>query len=285
MPRREDDEFDDNDRPRRPRDDENDRPARSRRDDDDDRAPPPRPKSNLGLILGILGGVLLLCCGGGGVGMYYLLKGATSKVSEAADRMNSSNNLKQIGLGILDYEGKNGELPNNTYGPDGKPLLSWRVHILPYIGEKALYDQFKLNEPWDSPANRALLNRMPIAYATPAERTGKAAMGTKTYYRGFSSPGAIFARDQRLTLGNIKDGMSNTIFVVEAGDPVEWTKPDDLDAAPGKPFPNLGGARADPNVVMVLFGDGSVKAVRKTVSEAQWRAGITFAGGESVNFD
>jgi hypothetical protein len=217
--------------------------------------------------------------------MYFILKGASAKVGEAADRMNSTNNLRQIGLGILDYEGKNGALPNNTYGPDGKPLLSWRVHILPYIGEKALYDQFKLNEPWDSPANRALLNRMPMTYAAPADRTGNVASGAKTYYRGFSNPGAIFARDQRLSIANIKDGLSNTIFVVEAGDPVEWTKPDDLDAAPGKPFPTLGGARADPNVVMVLFGDGSVKAIRKTFPEAQWRAGITYAGGETVNFD
>jgi hypothetical protein len=163
--------------------------------------------------------------------------------------------------------------------------LSWRVHILPYIGEDALYKQFKLDEPWDSPANRPLLNRMPMPYATPAERTGKVAPATKTYYRGFSSPGAVFARDQRLTIGNIKDGLSNTIFVVEAGDPVEWTKPDDLDAAPGKPFPNLGGARPNSDLVMVLFGDGAVKAIRKTVSEAQWRAGITYAGGEPVNLD
>jgi hypothetical protein len=297
MPRRDDDEFDDDDRPRRPRgddrprrprdDDFEDRPARSRRDDDD-RPPARRPKSNLGLILGILGGVLLLCCGGGGVAIYYMVKGAAGKVGEAADRMNSTNNLRQIGLGILEYEGKHAELPNNTYGPDGKPLLSWRVHILPFIGEKALYDQFKLNEPWDSPANRQLLNRMPLAYSTPAERSGKVAGGTKTYYRAFSNPGAIFAKrdpGQRLGVAQIQDGLSNTIFVVEAGDAVEWTKPDDLDAAPGKPFPNLGGARADPNVVMVLFGDGSVKAVRKTVSETQWRGGITYAGGETVNFD
>jgi Protein of unknown function (DUF1559) len=288
MPRR-NDEYEDDDRPRRPRDDDDDRPARSRRrDDDDDRGPPPRSKSNLGLILGILGGVLLLCCGGGGVAMYFIFKGAAGKVGEAADRMASSNNLKQIGLGVHEYAEKHSELPNNTYGPDGKPLLSWRVHILPFIGEKALYDQFKLNEPWDSPANRQLLNRMPMTFATPAERSGKVAVGTKTYYRGFSNQGAIFARrnpGQGLRITAITDGLSSTIFVVEAGEAVEWTRPDDLDASPGKPFPNLGGVQPNSDVMMVLYGDGSVKAVRKTASEAQWRATISYAGGESGTLD
>ena len=125
-------------------------------------------KGNLGLILGIVAGVLVLVCGGGGVGLYFLFKGATAKVGEAAERQSSANNLKQIGLGVLNYESRHGELPNNSYSPDGKPLLSWRVHLLPYIEEEALYRQFHLDEPWDSPNNKPLLARMPKVYATPA---------------------------------------------------------------------------------------------------------------------
>ena len=286
MPRR--DDFDD------------DRPARRRYEDDDRDLPPPRRKSNVGLILGIVFGVLILVCGGGAVGIYFALRGAVDKVAGAADRMNSSNNLKQITLGVHDYQGKFNDFPNNSYGPDGKPLLSWRVHLLPFVEEDVLYRQFKLDEPWDSPNNRRLLDQMPMVYANPAERNGRVPRGNKTYYRGFSNPGAMFARrdqgaarppmigghDQplaqsRLGFAQISDGMGNTVLVVEAGDPVEWTKPDDLDASAGKPFPALGGLRPKEDVIMVGFLDGSVKAIKRTVSEAQWRAAISYAGGET----
>jgi hypothetical protein len=38
--------------------------------------------------------------------------------------------------------------------------LSWRVKLLPYLEQDHLYRQFKLNEPWDSPHNQALLKEM-----------------------------------------------------------------------------------------------------------------------------
>jgi Protein of unknown function (DUF1559) len=317
MPRR-DDEFDDDERPRpRRRDDDDDRPSRSQRrpsdeddrprrrsrdDDDYDRAPP-RKKSNLGLILGIIVGVLILVCGGGGVGLYFAFRGAVTKVTDTADRMSSNNNLKQITLANMNYLDKYNDFPNNSYGPDGKPLLSWRVHLLPFVEEQGLYRQFKLDEPWDSANNRRLLDQMPLTYATPTERTGRTPRGNKTYYRGFSGPGGIFARrdqppaegmklgfdqplfQRRLKQTDITDGFTNTIFVVEAGDPVEWTKPDDLDASPGKPFPPLGGIRPKDDIIQVGFLDGSVRPVKRTNTEAQWRAAITIAGRETITLD
>jgi hypothetical protein len=290
MPRR-DDDFDDDDRPRRrPRDDDDDRPVRRRRrrydDDDDFDSPPPRKKSNIGLILGIVLGVLFLVCGGGGVLLYFAFRG----VSGAAERVTSSNNMKEIALTVMEYETRRQEFPTNSYSPDGKPLLSWRVHILQYMGpsEQALYQRFKLNEPWDSVNNRPLLDQMPLVYAAPADRSGRVATGNKTYYRGFSNPGAIFERrrpGQRISIPNITDGMSNTILVVEAGDPVEWTKPDDLDAAPGKPFPKLGGVRPTEDTVLVGFLDGSVRPIRKSIPEANWRAAVTYAGNDIANLE
>ena len=297
MPRN--DDFDD-DRPRRPRDDEDyDRPARRRRDDDYDR-PPPRKKSNLGLVLGIVFGLLFLVCAGGAVAVYFAVKGAATKVTGAAERMNSSNNLKQIGLGCHEYTHKNGDFPSNSYGPDGRPLLSWRVHILPHIEQEGLYRQFKLDEPWDSPNNIRLLNQMPGTYGTPAEQAGRTPRGTKTYYRGISSPGAVFARrggqpedkggpplalERKLTLDRFQDGLSRTAVALEAGDAVEWTRPDDLDFSPGRPLPALGGVRPTEDNVLVLFGDGSVRTVKKANSEAQWRAAATYAGNEPLELD
>lgn len=305
MPQRDDDYNDD--RPRRPRDDD-DSPRRRRFDDDDD-SPPRQKKSSLGLILGIVGGILFLLCAGGGLAMYF----AVSKVGDAADRMASSNNLKEISLGCLNYENDHNGLPTDSFGPDGKPLLSWRVHILPYVEEDNLYKQFKLNEPWDSPNNIRLLNQMPMVYATPAERRGKVAKGTKTYYRGFTSTGAALAATNAgrpggliqppkagkggldplaqiapprgIRMGEITDGMSNTILAVEAGDAIEWTKPGDLDASPGKPFPSLGGARPSSDVFVVVMMDGSTRMLKKGKPEAELRAMVTCAGNEPVNLD
>lgn len=210
-------------------------------------------------------------------------------IRQAANRMNSSSSLKQIGLAIHNYHETYGELPGNTYSPAGKPLLSWRVHILPYIEEDLLYSQFKLDEPWDGPNNIRLLGRMPAMYAHPADRRGN--RGYRTFYRGFSSPGAVFERrpghnrvqpDEAYVpfkFEDFGDGTSNTILVVEAGDAVEWTRPDDLDASPGKPFPKMGGMGWR-NVFMGLMGDGSVRGFKLNTPEDDLRAWITHSGGE-----
>jgi hypothetical protein len=299
MPRN--DDFDDDERPRRrPRDDEDDdRPVRSRRprdgdeedrprrrrprDEDDDEVVAPRRKkkgTGVGLILGILGAVLLLCCGGGGLIAYLL----SDKIGlDAQDRKVSNNNLKQIGLGIHNYHDVNNAVPSNTYGPDGKPLLSWRVHILPYVEQDALFKQFKLDEPWDGPNNRRLISQMPRLYVTSDTRA-RAGEG-KTFYRGFSHRGAVFekplAPGNRLSFARISDGLSNTIFVVEAGEAVDWTKPDELDFGPGRHLPPLGAGRAS-DKVLVLMGDGSTRYYSKSLPESTWRALISYNGNEIV---
>jgi hypothetical protein len=207
---------------------------------------------------------------------------------EATYRMYSAFNLQQIGLAIRNYNDAEGQLPHNTYGPDGTPLLSWRVHILPYIEYDQLYRQFDLNEPWDGPNNIRLINRMPPAY----DRTNGPRSGGYTVYRGFSSPGAVFELrpahigrprnpDRGLDLASIKDGPENTILVVEAGEPIEWTKPDDLDASPGKPFPKMGGLGWR-KVFQALTADGAVHTLPLNTPEDVLRALVTHSGGEPL---
>ena len=134
-------------------DDYDDRPRRRRR-------PPPRRGSNTVWV--VLGVVLLL--GVCGVAMLFL---GVSKVRQAAALTQASNNLKQIGLGYHMYAGVNGSLPRDIAGPDGTPLLSWRVAVLPYLEQGALHRRFRLDEPWDGPNNRSLLQAMPRVYANP----------------------------------------------------------------------------------------------------------------------
>jgi Protein of unknown function (DUF1559) len=279
MPRR-DDEYDDFDRDR-----DGDRGrGRERR--------PPRRKNNTALIVVVIVLAVMLVCGA--PICIGLLLPAVQKVRESANRMNSSNNLKQISLAAYSYNQDFDELPGNTYTSDGKPLLSWRVHILPYIDAANLYSQFKLDEPWDGPNNIRLLNQMPPVYQNPRDPTRST---SKTNYRGFSSPGAIFERrlvvrlgatdphkdvkkEDRFNLAKLKDPRSDTILVVEARDAVEWTKPDDLDASPGRPFPPLGGFGGGSTPALAGFVDGSVRTLPANLAEATLRALVTHSGGE-----
>lgn len=279
MPRSDDDYLDD--------DRDRDRPHRRPRDDHDDLPPRRKKSSSTWIILLVLGLCLVIC--GVPIGIGLLLPGV-SGVRTAANRAKSSNNLKQIGLACHNYNDTYNEFPNNSYGPDGKPLLSWRVHILPFVEQDNLYKLFQLDEPWDSPNNIRLLSQMPEIYRHP--QVGVRGQETKTAYRGFSSPGAVFehkpgdgqrrAPDNRLSVEKFKDGTSDTILVVEAADAVEWTKPDDLDASPDKPFPAMGNYyRGD--VFLILRADAQVTSLRsKKVPESTLRALVTHSGGEAL---
>jgi Protein of unknown function (DUF1559)/Domain of unknown function (DUF4190) len=237
-------------------------------------------------ITGIVTGVLSVLL------LPVLLSYSVYRVREAAARITSSNNLKQITLSMHDYNSATGTLPPAAIcDASGKPLLSWRVAIVPYIEGGNLYSQFKLDEAWDGPNNSKLLLQMPKIYALPGDT--EAAPGY-TYYRVFVGKGAAFDPPRPgnppfgLTPGarmpaDFTDGTSNTILVVEAATAVPWTKPDDLLYDPQGPLPPLGGHWSGGS--QVGMADGSVRMVPSTVSQATLRAAITRAGGEILGPD
>jgi hypothetical protein len=210
----------------------------------------------------------------------------------ASQRAQSVNNLKQIVLAMHNFESANGRFPADVRSPDGKPLLSWRVRLLPFLEQQALFNEFKLDEPWDSPHNKPLLEQMPAAFAVP---TTPAEPGM-TFYRGFSGKGALF--DQAVTKGvrisEITDGTSNTLAVVEGREAVPWTKPEsDIpsgdDAIARKPAElqalreRLGGHF--PEGFNASFCDGSVRFIKESVNLIVLRALITRNGGEVISSD
>jgi Protein of unknown function (DUF1559) len=207
-----------------------------------------------------------------------LLLPAIQAARESARRSQSMNNMKQMMLALLNHESAQKSYPPHAiYSADGKPLLSWRVKILPYIEEMALYEQFKLDEPWDSEHNRALIARMPRVYQNP----NLALESGKTNYLGVVGESCIFdGTDKGTSLRQVTDGTSNTIVLVEASpdQAVEWTKPDDWEYDPNIPSAGLGGIRRGGWIA--AFADGSVQLISDSIDADQLKALFTADGGE-----
>jgi hypothetical protein len=194
-----------------------------------------------------------------------LLVPAVQKVREAAARTASQNNLKQIGIAIHEY--------NDTYrsfppayraSKDGKPLLSWRVLILPYIEQSNLYNEFHLDEPWDSEHNKKLIDQMPKIYRSPA--SGAPPGGTN--YLTIRGKDTAFPGEQGVKLADITDGTANTIMLVEVSDrkAVIWTKPDDFEFNEKNPIDGLLGLW--PGGFLAAMCDGSVRTISGTIDPA-----------------
>ncbi len=184
---------------------------------------------------------------------------------DAAKRATSKNNLKQMGLAFHNYHATFKSLPVTKQDPSyfddrGQPKLSWRVHLLPFLEEVPLYEQFHLDEPWDSPHNRSLLQQMPEVFKSPSVN----ARPGHTVYLGVKGPGAIFENGSGTTFAEIRDGTSNTIIVVEATAPraVPWTKPDDFPYDPANPTGGLVGAEPG---FHALLCDGSVRFISRMI--------------------
>ena len=138
-------------------------------------------------------------------------------------RRQSVHNLRSISLAMHKAisANKQGRFPAATISKDGKPLLSWRVALLPYLGENGLYNQFHRDEPWDSTHNKVLLDQMPNVYA-PVLQKGEPK--STTHYQVVVGRGALFGGDQGTLYEDVTDPRSYTLMVVEAAKPVPWTK-------------------------------------------------------------
>ncbi len=220
----------------------------------------------------------------GAVGvMTALLLPAVQSAREAARRSQCVNNIKQIGLAMHNFHSANNSFPAAAIADkDGKPLLSWRVAILPYIEQGELYNKFHLDEPWDSAHNKPLIAEMPKTYACPTRKNPEAGMTT---YCGFTGDNAFFEGAIAPALQTITDGTSNTLMVVESANPVIWSKPDDLPFDPESKQPNFGAGSPHPGGFNALFGDGSVRFLKRTIDAAVLKALISPHGGEVISAD
>jgi prepilin-type processing-associated H-X9-DG protein len=212
-----------------------------------------------------------------------LLIPAVGAARDAAQRAQSMNNVKQIALGLLNYETtNNGFPPQYTVDESGQPLHSWRTQILPYLEQSMLYDQIDQTQPWDGGNNVVATDTELAIFRSP--RYGDS--GNLTNYVAVTGEGFLFNGNNRVRMSDVADGMSSTMFVIEiANSDIAWAEPRDLHLDEVF-FEEAGAAENLPNLVrsgaVVGFVDGHVTAIQISDRE-ELRKLLTINGGETVN--
>ncbi len=215
-----------------------------------------------------------------------LLLPAVQAARGAAQRNQGMNNMKHIMLGLLNYESVNKKFPAHAiYDDQGKPLLSWRVHMLPFLeweGADDLYSQFHLDEPWDSEHNKTLIAQMPEVFLSP-KSTHTVEQGLTNYLAPVGEDFLFDGTEVGTPLRRITDGLSNTIALLEVDDEhaVPWTAPEDWEYDEDNPTRGLFGLHD--GIALVAFADGSVQTLMELFDVDKLHALLTKAGGEVVD--
>lgn len=137
--------------------------------------------------------------------------------------------LQRVARAFLDHRMQQGAFPK-----DAESGLSWRVALLPFLGEERLHGQFHHDEPWDSPHNNALLVRMPQVF-------GDDALGLTRLHLSADSLGLVMVVDL-------------------AEDAAEfWTKPEEM----------VRGSVVVPE--LIALKDGTIAVVQAGVTVNQWQ--------------
>jgi hypothetical protein len=199
----------------------------------------------------------------------------------------SMQRLRALGRALLAHSDQLGTLPP-AYIADaaGKPLYSWRVVLLPYLGHQDLYNRFDKSKAWDDPANLEVSNTPVDAFKSPADPT-VAANGAN--YLAIVGEGCVFSGPKPHKLLDILDGTANTLAVIECqGVSGSWAAPIDLQkdairlevgAAPDQlhsPYPQG---------IQILRVDTSVGFISADKVPEVFPRTLSIAGGERRELD
>lgn len=236
--------------------------------------------------------------------LWQLLKEMEQRIVATSASQQSGQQQRQILLAMHNYHNDYGTLPPQAIKDQaGTPLLSWRVALLPYLGQDALYKEFKLDEAWDSPHNKKLLARIPAVYQRPRMPASPVAAilaafsvgtpsadpmeGHRTPYQVPLVAGSVFSETKPLSLVRLAaaDGTSNTVVLVEVVEEhaVPWTKPSDWLVNEKLGVGDLhfwANGRS-----YVTFGDGSVRSVKRTAPFNALKALLGWRDGNNVDLD
>ena len=191
------------------------------------------------------------------------------------------NSMKNLALAMHNFHGAMGALPaQSLVDQQGKRLLSWRVMVLPYLEQSALYQEFHLDEPWDSEHNRTLIDKMPAVFRSAG---GKAKPGTTRFVAPLTNRSTMGRVGPSVKIQDITDGTSNTIWLVQADEPhaVIWTKPDDLVIDEKDPIGSVIGPET--KRFPVGLADGSVRILSRDTDPSTLMSLFSIDGGETID--
>lgn len=197
---------------------------------------------------------LLICIAVVGL-LVTLLLPARRTVGEAARRSQCKNNLKQLGLALLNYDAEFGSLPPAyTVDEDGRPLHSWRTLLLPFLEQQEVYDQIDLSKPWDDPVNEVVAAAIINEYSCPSADIPQ----TRTLYQAIVSPTSWITIGESPSLLDAS-APKQTVVITEVDLPraVHWMQPVDTDEAFWRAF-DESSETAHVGGVQVVLADGSV---------------------------
>ncbi len=205
---------------------------------------------------------------------------AITSARDAARKISCSNNIRQLGLAIMEYEQTFKMYPPAyTVDANGNRLHSWRTIVLPFIDQGSLYNQIDFSKPWDDPVNQRFHDMMPEVYRCPSSQSTNT-----TPYQALVGPECIFTGSERTFLRDVTDGLANTILLVEAGNSAEvpWMSPDDIGP---QEFLSLissaDGASQHMGGTHVVTSDVSVKFIGNQISPEILQSFMTKAGNEA----
>ncbi len=190
-------------------------------------------------------------------------------------------NMKSIAVALNAYADRHGTYPPPVvFDLQGKPLYSWRVLILPFLGYDDLYKRFELKQPWDSVANSNLQRGMPAEFASP--NSPDATSGHETNYVLITGAGTLFPPSGPLSPKNID---KPTILLVETNNNIQWSAPGDIDIGRSfkvgnKPMVDVGGLHKGSFTAMTV--DEESLRIPSTVPQSVLDALVTPNGGEKV---
>jgi len=175
-------------------------------------------------------------------------------------------NMRSIIKALASFDKAKGHLPHYAkFDQNGQPMLSWRVMLLPYLGQEKLYQAFHLDEPWNSPHNLRLLPLIPDVYR-PVERlehdaaSGLSIIKTRTQ-AGFThivavrGPGSVFDSEKPI---NAVLMAKDTLLLAEAAELILWTKPEDTIVQPDRPPPSFHAYQSGRGFTVLGYLDGTV---------------------------
>jgi len=256
-------------------------PPRGEQDEVD---PEPATRRRLSFWVFIITGLGMLVMG---LILVVVVIPAGRAASPAAERMTSGYHLKTIGLALHHYHDQHGSFPPAYIADkEGHPMHSWRVLILPYVEEQALYDRYDFEKPWDHPDNVEVTQQMPEIYASPHTHYygfGKVAPAGETHYQAISAPGTVLGQTEGCRMNEISDGISKTAIILENyARPVHWAKP--IDLSPKEIMRNFEQITVGPsNSSQMLMADGSIRTITAEITPSELEGGFFINDGRGFD--